>query len=174
MEFEGAATLRCWSIDVDLGGRTYTIPPVAADAWLLAIAEGTWADLVPGMLEDAGEVDDAIVDGLLDGDELRTAAHQALEAAAGCKWWIARTLAGVAMTSWVGGELQLKRIDPTRISLAAYLSAAYRATTVNMTKEQRGEFDMKLEQPPTGVAPEEWYDPAQAEANFLALMASGG
>ena len=52
MKIEPAAILRCWPIDVDLAGDTYTIPPLPAADWLVAIADGTYLDLVPGLIGD--------------------------------------------------------------------------------------------------------------------------
>jgi hypothetical protein len=172
MKIDSAATLRCWSIDVDLAGATYTIPPRPAADWLLAIVDGTWADIVPGLLDDADNLDNLLAEGTIPSAELRTAAQDALAAAAGAKWWSAAQLAYQSTASWISAELLLRGVDPNRVSLAAYLAAALHAATQRMDKNQRARFELDLDRPPSGVAPEEWYDEGEAERNFMTLMAN--
>jgi hypothetical protein len=172
VDIEPAATLRCWSIDVDLGGQTYTIPPLPASTWMVALVAGTWFDIVPGLLADAGDLDDELLDGAVTYDELRAAGRAALAAAAGTKWWSAANLANVTAQTWISGELLLRGVDPDRVSLAAYLSAAYRVAARNLDKNQWARFQMDMDKPPIGLPPEEWFDEDEAAASFEALMAA--
>lgn len=172
MQFDPAAALRCWAIDVDLGGRTYTIEARPAADWLLAVL-GPRTDIVPGLIGDPGDLDDLIADGTVDSDELRQAAQDAVAAASGMKWWVAEHMAQLAASTWVGREVLLSGLDPAAVSLGAYLGACYHAAARNMNQEQRTKFDLDLTQPPTGVEPEEWFDEDEAAAGFMAALAGG-
>lgn len=176
MDIEAAAILRCWRVDVELAGGTYTIPALPAVHWLQAILEGSHFDLIPGLLsdEDGGDIDDQLVAGVVTYGEIRDAARAAIAAAAGMKWWTAERLAYAALSTWVGGELLLRGVDPERVSLGAYLAAAYRAVTRIVDEQKRIRIDMDLERPPVGLPPEEWFDEDEAAARFEAAMAAGG
>lgn len=173
MNIEPIAILRCWAIDVDIGEDTYTIPPRPASDWLLPVAADSYLDIVPGLLEDPTALDDQLAEGDL-GDECRDAARAAVTAAAGCPWWTARRLAGFVAGSWIGGELTLRGVDPTQLSLASYLAAVYRLATKHMEEAKKSALDMQLDQPPTEVPPEEWWDEDAAAASFEAAAARYG
>lgn len=174
MDVDPAATLRCWAVEVELAGRTWTIAARPAADWLLA-AIGPWSDIVPGLVDDPDDdLDDLIADGTVGSDELRQAAQDALTATAGLKWWTAEHLARVAVTTWLAGEVLLSGVDPAAAPFGAYLAAAYRAATRHMTKEDRLKFDLDLTQPPAGVDPEEWFDEDAAAAGFMAALGGAG
>jgi len=168
--FDQAAMLRSWSIEVELGGGEYTIPALPAADWLLALADGAWGDIVPGLLaqDDATDLDDMLSEGTLEEDEIRAAARDALTAAAGIPWWIARTLARFAAQNWVGPELLIRGVDPGRTCLGGYLAAVYHIATRNLDAMKRGQFDMELQRPPADLPPEEWFDEDAAADSWLA------
>ncbi len=172
MDIDPAATLRCWRIDVDVAGTVYTIPALPAVDWLTLIVDGSHFDIIPGLLsdEDGAGIDDQLLAGTLGHSEIQAAARAAIAATAGMKWWTAQRLAYAALSSWVGGELLLRGVDPARVSLGGYLAAAYRAVTRTADESQRNRIDMDLEQPPVGLAPEEWFDEDEAADNFAAAM----
>lgn len=184
MDFDVAAAHRPAEIEVEVGGRLYVIPAMTAHEWCVALFPGEgvsagWIDIVPGLLEDGDPIQDAIVDEFLaddpvpvDYDELRQAAQAALTAAAGVKWSIARHLIALGLTGEVGGELVLRGVNPTTISLGAYVLACYRVATRNMDRPKVAEFDMLLNRPPTGVDASEWYDEEEAAGLFEAAMAA--
>ena len=174
MRLDPLAALRCWTVDVDIGGVTYTIPPMTADGWLVPILGGSWTDIVPGLLVDTGDLADLLLDGEVSYEEVRAVARDALTEAAGMKWWIATQLAHVASSTWVAAELTLRGVDPARVSLGAWLGAAHRAATRNMEKTDLAQFDFELERPPDGVPPEEWFDEEEAANSFVAAMAADG
>lgn len=170
MHLDPLAGLKCWSVDVDIGDRTYSVPAQPAAVWLLPILNGSWTDIVPGLLDDPGDLADLILDGTVTYEQVRDAARDALAAAAGMKWWIAAQLAHAVAGSWVAAELALHGVDPDRVSLGAWLAAAHRTATREMDKADRARFEFDLERPPEGVAPEEWFDEDEAAAGFVALM----
>ena len=163
-------------IEVDLAGRAYTIPPLSALDWLdLLLDHCTWSDIVPGLLIDAGPVEDAVLDGAIDPDELKEAAHDALTAAAGVRWSVALNLIALADRPDLGGELVLHRVDPATVPLAGYLVACYQLALRRMTtKEQLASFELLLTTPPAGQDPEEWFDEADAADSWMAALAGQG
>lgn len=171
------AALRCWRIDVDVAGEVYTIPPTPAVDWLVAIVEGSWADIVPGLLppDDIGPLDDLIAAGTIDEAELRSAAQAALAEAAGTRWWTARALAGgVLQVPQLTGRLLTRGVDPGVVSLGAFLTAAYGLAIDGMDQTQRVKFDLDLQRPPAGVPVDEWWDDDAAADNFYAAMGAAG
>lgn len=167
------AALRCWQIDVEVAGTVYTIPALPAVDWLVAIVEGTWADIVPGLLPpgESEPLDDLIADLSIDPAELRTAAQAALGEAAGTRWWTARALAGgILQVPQLAGRLLAAGIDPATVSLGAYLTAAYAMAVDGMDKVQRAKFDLDLQRPPAGVPVDEWWDEDAAADSFYAAM----
>lgn len=176
MQIDLTATLRCWPVDVDLGGHTYTIPPLPATDWMTALLAGGWEAILPDMLDgDLDDLEDQLFDGTVTTDDLRRAAQDAVEAAAGTKWWSAERLAAAIAGSWLGGELVLQGVDPDRIPFGAYLSAAHQCVLGRMDKTQRVRWELDLDRPPAGVDPEEWYDEdAAAEGWMAAMRATGG
>jgi len=170
------AALRCWQIDVEIGGTVYTIPALPAADWLVPIVEGSWGDIVPGLLppEQAEPLDDLIAELTLEPEELRHAAQAALAEAAGTRWWTARALAGGLMqVPQLTGRLLARGLDPAVISLGGYLTAAYATVVDGMDQTQRVRFDMDLQRPPAGVPVDEWWDEDAAADNFYAAMGAG-
>lgn len=173
MKFEPAAMVRCWAVDVDIGGRTATIPALPAGPWLAALVVDGWAGIVPGLLLD-GPVDDLIADGRATTKECETAARAALAAAAGCPWWTAQRLAHGCATAGLGAELTVRGVDPARLPLGAYLAAAYRLATRSLDPAKVARLDAQLDAPPVGVPVEEWWDRAAAAQQFTqAILAAG-
>lgn len=172
MNFDPEACLRSWALDVDIAGATYTIPALPASGWLMAVASGSYLDIVPGLLEGPGEaLDDLLLDGDPDG-LCQAAARAAIGAASGTSWWTATRLARAISTTWIGGEFTLQGVDADRVPFGAYLAAAYRLVSRRLDDQQRARLDMELAAPPTGVAPEEWFDEGAAAAGFEAAMAA--
>lgn len=169
MQIDPEATLRCWAVDVDVAGRIYTIPALPARVWILA-TYGSWADIVPGLLEgDTDDLEDGIASGLIDPEECKRAARAALEAAAGTRWWTASRLAHTAGDA-IGSELLLRGVDPDRVSFGAWLLAAYRIATRHAKDVEVARLDAELDSPPPDLAPEQWWDDSQTVSGFAAAM----
>lgn|GEM_PF-2171894 len=173
------AALTVWAVEVDLGGRTYTIPPLPAGRWFLAILDDEQPmPIVPGLLGPDDE--EAILEGLLDGlftvEELIRVHREALAAASGWKWWEADRLIRSAAAEWrhVGGELTVHGVDLDAAPLGAALNAIYALAVRNMTKEQRFTFDGQLSTPPAGVSGAEWFDEDFYAQAFEEMLAEEG
>lgn len=173
--FDPAATLRPWRIDVDLAGSTFTIPALPARDWIEAVLAPGWEAVVPGLLDgDLDQLEELMVDAAVGTDALRTAAQDALAAAAGLKWWVAENLTRAVFGSWVSADLTVRGVDIATVPLGAYLQAAYHLVTSRMKPEKRMALDATLTQPPAGMDPEDWFDEDEAAASFERAMARRG
>ncbi|MCZ7478880.1 hypothetical protein [Micromonospora sp. WMMC273] len=165
VEFDPAASWWIAPVEVTIGGRIYRIPALPAVDWMTALSEGTWLDIVPALLEDTGdELDDALEDGSVTHEDLITAAKDAVEVAAGVKWWTAVRL--VQATAHVAGELALAGLDMTRVSLGAAVQAVYRVYTRHATEAQQRKVDSELTKLPEGMGAGAAYDEERAADAF--------
>jgi hypothetical protein len=178
MAADALAALKIWAIDVDLGGDTFTVPPLPATSWFLAILdEDTPLPLIPGLLakEDEECMLDLLLDGTIDTDEIVRRSRELLTEAAGRPWWEADRLIRSSGASWhiIGGELTRLGVDLGAVSLAAALNAIYVICVRTMDEKERNKFDIDLRLPPIGVegvTTEDMYDQRAAESAFAALM----
>lgn len=178
MAGDALAALRIWSHDVDLGGETFTVPPLPAVEWFIAILdEETPLPLIPGLMDS--EAEERITDMLwheeITPQDITTRCRELLTAVAGRPWWEADRLIRSSAASWqiIGGELTRLGVDLTRVSLAAALNAIYVVCVRTMDEKERNKFDIDLRLPPIGVegvTTEEMYDEKAASAAFMALM----
>lgn len=167
------ASLRVWAVEVDLGGRTYRVPPLPASEWFAAVLSNEGAPVIPGLLEpeDQEYVIDALLEGTLTKDQLETANREALAAASGWKWWEAERLIVSAGVQWkiIGGLLQAGGIDMTTTSLGGVLSAMYAMAVTHMKPDDRFAFDSQISAPPRGAKSSDFDQSAYAE-NFAELL----
>lgn len=176
MDVDPEATLRCWQVDLDIGGHTYTVPALPARDWLLALLRlpgglaGPIPDVVPGLIPDE-DLADQIADGRVPEEECTRAARDAVEAAAGMRWWSAIKLAHATPGSPIGGELIVQGVDAAAVSLGAYLSAAYRVATRNASEKDKGRIDSELAAPPVGLGEDAW-DQDELNSQFATAMAA--
>lgn len=178
MAGDALAALRIWGQDVDLGGETFVVPPIAADGWFLAVLNTeTPLPLIPGLMIGNAEerIEEMLLDGVIDLGDIVTRSRELLAAVAGRPWWEADRLIRSAAESWqvIGGELTRLGVDLGRVSLAAALNAIYVVCVRTMDEKERNRFDIDLRLPPIGVegvATEEMYDEQAATAAFMALM----
>jgi hypothetical protein len=175
---DALAALKVWALDVDLGGETFTVPPLPAVGWFVAILEeGAPMPLIPGLMDDDAEerITDMLLAGEIDPQDIVTRSRELLTAAAGRPWWEADRLIRSAAESWqiIGGELTRLGVDLNAVSLAAALNAIYVICVRTMDEKERNKFDIDLRLPPIGVEgvkTEEMYDEKAASAAFMALM----
>jgi len=178
MAADALAALKIWALDVDLGGETFTVPARPAVDWFLAILdEDAILPLVPGMMDAAAQerINDMLLDGDTDTDEIVSRTREVLTAAAGRPWWEADRLIRSAAAEWqvIGGELTRLGVDLAQESLAAVLNAIYVICVRTMDEKERNKFDIDLRVPPIGVEgvkTEDMYDERAASAAFAALM----
>jgi len=179
VRFDAAPSLRVWAVQVELGGRSYRIPPRPASDWLQAIAAPGLGAIVPGLLEQSEDTEDMldmVLDGAIAFTDWQEAARSAIAEISGTKWWSATRLTAYLLGHWgTVGAAVLSRVDPTTAPLGAVLTHTYRILLENCKDEQeRQRLDMELDRPPSGLPVAEMIDQQQAAANFMALANAPG
>jgi hypothetical protein len=163
---DGRPALRCWPIEVELGGRVFVIRGRPAIDWVLKIADESWLDVVPGLV-DGDEIDQMFDAGLLDSRTLVAASRDAVSTATGMPWWSACRLVKLAVSDVeMAGSLVLAGVDPERVSVGAYVAAVYRLVMTDQDKKHRASINADLARVPKGVQTSELYDPQVAGAAF--------
>lgn len=143
---------------ITVGGEEFTIPALPAADWLAALMSEAFSldDLFPGLLdnEDQDRATATIMNNFHDMDQFSQLTLDIIELASGRSWWVALRLIGAATSSWdvIGAELILKRIDPERLSLAAWLDAALLVMLRNMDEKDTTMFLLKVEAAPPEAA----------------------
>ena len=169
------ASLRPWPVTVTVAGQSHTIPALPAAAWLeLLMVEGTsFADIFPGLAGKGSReaVTEAIIDGFYDSDTEQGLVLDILDLVGGRPWWVTMRLVRIAATSWdyLGGEVAMRGVDATKLSLAGWLDAVFHIILRSMDNKDHTKFLMQLELVPAEVAAEQPEPEMTAEA-FGALM----
>lgn len=169
-------SLSPYSILLTVGGRDMEIPALPAVDWLsiLMVDDPNLDDIFPGLLtiEDTDLVDDLIISGKLDLDECEDIILSVIETVSARPWWVTIKLIETARVSWdlLGGELALRGIDPTHISLSSWLDALLLTVIKNMDPKEVTMWCLKLEAPPPDVK----VDEAELEMDSSQFMAMAG
>jgi hypothetical protein len=154
MQVDPAASLRCWALEIDLGGRTYEVPALPAADWLPVLLEGDPL-LVLDMfvsIEDGETIDDLILAGQVKADELTEALIGAVEQTAGRPFMASYVLVQATARHWatISGRLSQRGFRWDREPLGAALDAVYSIITMNMKDEDRVKFEALLDTPMPG------------------------
>ncbi len=150
MEVDPAASMRCWAIELELGGRTYDVPALPAVDWWPILTSGDLSqilDLVVSSPEDPFNLDDFLLTTELDQSELGEVLTDALEAAAGRSLHVSMVLATVATMHWasINGALVRRGFRWEDQPLGAALDAIYAEVTSRLDEEALGKFEALLE-----------------------------
>lgn len=169
------ASLQVCAIDFELGGHWFSVPPLPAARWLIPLLGNDLTLIVTaepeGLIDadQATEIDQLLVYGTVDMDELRFALYDVVSAVAGRDWWEAVSLVATVRASdnWarLHGKI-LAAIDPHQVSLGAWLDVAMSLCTERMDAKQYGRFLGILQTPPAEVG----LDEEREGENFLAMM----
>lgn len=151
MDVDPLASMRCWAITVELGGREFEIPALPAVDWwpvLLDSNPSTFLDLLKSETE-AGEsdLDGMLLDGMITGADLSEAASDAIEEATGRSLHAAFVLATVANIQWpvIGGQMARDGFRWDVQPIGAALDAVYAIVLEAMEEKNRGKFLALLE-----------------------------
>jgi hypothetical protein len=150
--FDPLAPIGNWDCEVELAGKTWTIPAAPASDWVFMVLGGQPELLLEMVAEDTAALEDALFDGELNWMDLETAHRDAIEAASGVKWWEAQRLLALAL-DWdgLGGELLLRGFRLEEHSLAQTCAAAWRIATRSAEEKDRNRILHEIEKPPPGV-----------------------
>lgn len=145
MNVDPAASMRCWAVDVEIGGAVHTIPALpAADWWPVLAGETPPFDLLPA----GHDIDDLLIDGKIDSGELASAFRDAIEQACGRSQEEAVTIAAVAAGawSWVGGRMALAGFRWDVMPISAALDALHAIFMEHLNDEGRKKYEALLAQ----------------------------
>lgn len=172
LNLDPVQSLAAYSVVVTVAGHEMEIPPLPAADWLAVLMSDSMDDIFPGLLgeQDTELFEDLILDGKLGLEEYEQTLFDVIETASARKWWVALRLVSQAKMSWdlLGGELALKRVDPTQVSLSSWLDALLLIILEHIEPRDVQMWTMKLEAPPQDVAVEE-DDMAMSSAQFMAM-----
>jgi hypothetical protein len=151
VDVDPVASMRCWAITVELGGREYEIPALPAVDWwpvLVGLDPSKVLDLLRSE-DEAGEfeLDTMLLDGRVTGKELGVALTDAIEEATGRSLHVSFILAMVAASQWptIGGYLAQTGFRWDLQPIGAALDAIYGVVVSNLEKEPREKFLAVLE-----------------------------
>lgn len=145
MEVDPLASMRCWAIELELGGRTYEVPALPAVDWwpVLVSAEiSRILDFIESSPEDPFNLDDLLLEGAFTTAELTQALTDALEEAAGRSFHAAFVLATVATTQWaaINGAMVQGGFRWDEQPLGAALDAIYAVVTSRLNEDALKKF----------------------------------
>lgn len=145
METDPLASMRCWAIEVELGGRTYDVPALSAIDWWPVLTSANPLAVLD--IIESSDVDDRLLSGELDHAALVDALREVVEEAAGRSYHAAVVLTMVANTHWpmINGQLVQRGFRWEGQPLGAVLDAVYAVVTTALDKDPREKFLAVLE-----------------------------
>lgn len=139
---------------VERDGITYTFPSRTAGGWLETLAGPDWHADILRMAEEEpyGEFLTRAEAGELGRTHLAAMARDVLAAVSGRPWWVAERLVALLRDpeSMMLGHV-LQRADPSRMSLAAFLSVEYALLMKGASDVDRMKIESELLVPPPGA-----------------------
>lgn len=146
MEVDPLASMRCWEITVELGGREFDIPALpAVDWWPVLVDSGPAA--VVDLLKSDADLDAMLLDGRITSADLTEVISDVIEEATGRTYHAAFVLATVASSSWpvIGGQLAQSGFQWDRQPIGAALDAIYAIVVGSLEEKNRDKFLALLE-----------------------------
>jgi len=126
----------------------YEIPALSAADWLAILMADPFDpdDLILSLVVNGK---DLLFAETVSADDLEYVCLDIITTASARPWWIALRLIAMARVNWsvLGAELILKGVNPTQISLAAWLDALLLTALKNMDSKDVTMFTLKLEEP---------------------------
>ena len=152
MKVDPLASMRCWAVDVELGGRAYTVPALPAADWWPVLVTGDVTQVLDLLMSGSSdELADMILTGEVTREEISGALTEAIEEVAGRSLHVATVLALAAWHSWsaVNGYLAQRGFRWDLMPLGAALDAVH-AVLLDMIedKDDRAKFVRMLENEP--------------------------
>jgi len=127
--------------------------PVPAADWLeLLMGDIELFAIFPGLCdeEDQEYVDDCLKIGTVSVLDIENATLDLIETVSGRPWWVAVRIIQLYESAWgvIGADLIRHGIDPTRISLAAWLDVAWPTLFMHLPEDKWSMFAAQIEAPP--------------------------
>jgi hypothetical protein len=142
VEIDPLASMRCWAITVELGGREFDIPALPAADWWPVLADATAFGLVDLLKSTEGEELDAmLLDGQVTHAEMTEVLMEAIGEATGRTFHASFVLATVATMHWpvVGGQLARDGFRWDVLPIGAALDAVYSVIVDSFPADKDGE-----------------------------------
>ncbi len=170
------ASLTSWPVELVVAGREYTLPAKPATDWLIALIEdfGSFVQLIDMLtIEEKAEIELAVIEGQVEDGELERVFRDAAEAVAGRPWWVVINYLNLLQGAWprFHGRILSSGLDPSTISLGAYLDAAHYAFIEGREDSAIQKITNFLETPPPGFSIE--LDEESEGETFLAMLNQG-
>lgn len=162
-------------IIVRVEGHDLEIPAMTAAEWLtvLMVESLELDDIFPGLLgeDDIDLVEELIISGVLGLGEFHELVLSIIEVASARPWWVTLRLIEAARGSWdiLGGEMGLRGVDATRLSLSAWLDILLLTIIRSMEQKDVQMFTLKLEAPPPQAQQDAEQSMEMPAAAFLAM-----
>lgn len=139
------ASMRCWAIEIELGGRVFDIPALPAVEWWPVLISGDLTqilDFVESRPDDPANLDEMILSDGVSSEDLTEALTDAIEETAGRSLHASIVIATVAGTHWpaVNGALASNGFRWDEQSLGAALDAVYAEITGRLKEDSLSEF----------------------------------
>ena len=146
MTVDPLASMRCWPIELELGGRTYDVPALTAVDWWPVLTSGDLTqilDFVVSTPDDPANLDDLLLFGAFDQGELYQSLADTIEVVAGRSLHVSMVLASVAEMHWasINGALVRRGFRWEGQPLGAALDAIYAEVTGRLDEEALGKFE---------------------------------
>ena len=141
--------LKPWPVVIQAGGREFEIPALPAADWLAILMTDPFDpdDLILSLVTNGK---DLLFLDTVSADDLEHVCLDVITTASARPWWVALRLVAMARSNWsvLGAELILKGVNPTQLSLAAWLDALLLVALKNMDPKDVTMFTLRLEEPP--------------------------
>jgi hypothetical protein len=149
VQVDPAASMRCWGIELELGGRTYEVPALPAADWFPILASGDLSHILDLVMSTPGEgdLDEQLLTGEIEGTDLGDVLRDAVEEIAGRSFHSAVVLAVVAEAQWssINGRLVLAGFRWDVQPIGAALDAIYAVVVGALDDKGRDKFLALLE-----------------------------
>lgn len=148
MDVDPLASMRCWALTVELGGREYEIPALPAADWWPVVSDpdaSSFLDILKS--GPADDLDAQLLDGSITGAELGAVMMDAVAEATGRSFHASFVLATVATSQWpiIGGELAQRGFRWDVMPIGAALDAVYAIVVAGLEEKNREKFLALLE-----------------------------
>lgn len=150
MNVDPVASMRQWEIEISLNKRTFVIPPVGVADWWQIIRSGDLSrllDFVESAPDDPDNLDELLLSGRAEADELTQVLTDATEEACGRSLRAASVLVAMADHHWpiIGGALAMAGFRWSEQSIGTALDAVYAAITSRLEGDPLAKFLALLE-----------------------------
>lgn len=143
MEVDPLASMRCWAITVELGGREFEIPAMPAADWWPVLTSGSPVDILDFLKSGIDDpINEMLLDGTLGGEDLREAVTAVLEEVTGRSFHSAFVIATVGNMNWplIGGYLAQRGFRWDVQPIGAALDAVYSVVVAHLEDKARDKF----------------------------------